>query len=162
MYRLPYLRYKIPDTPLFSQAMYNSSFYLHHPLTGEKYGDFCLPRVWVSSSTKKISALHHGGLRLEVEVRQFVPPIGEDATDDRSMHGAVARPMYAIPWAVADPDIETRNLGPIVDACIKPYIIKLLKPDDDLVWPVYQEALRLIGNDPTVSMSKLTGLSPPH
>jgi hypothetical protein len=97
-----------------------------------------------------ISALHHGGLRLEIEVRQFIPPVGEDATDDRSMHGTIARPMYAIPWAVADPDIEARNLGPIVDRYIKPYIINLLKPGDDLVWPVYQEALRLM---PTVRMS---------
>ncbi|KAK0644621.1 hypothetical protein B0T16DRAFT_332374 [Cercophora newfieldiana] len=142
--QLPCLRYKIPDTPLFRHAMYNSPFYLDHPLLGDRYGDFHLQKTWVSSRTKTLSALHHGGLRLEVEVRQYLPPGEEDATDDRSMHGLAARPMYTIPWAVADADIETRNLGTVVDRYIESYVVNLLKPGDDLVWPVYQEALRLM------------------
>jgi hypothetical protein len=130
--------------------MYNSPFYIDHPLVGDRYGDFYIRRAWVSSVTKVISALHHGGLRLEVEVKQFTPPLAENATDDRSVHGAVARPMYAIPWAVADPEIELRKLEPSVDRSIDLYLSQLLRRTDRLVWPVYQEAKRLMHEPHTV------------
>ncbi|KAK0744710.1 hypothetical protein B0T21DRAFT_344874 [Apiosordaria backusii] len=147
IYHLPCIRYELPDSPLFKYAIYNSRFYANYHLVGYRYVDFYIPKAWLPGvPTKILSVIHHGGLRLDITVRQFAPPHNHDksATDDRSMYGAIARPMYAIPWAVADPDVESRNIGRLVDAYIKPYTFNLLKPEDDLVWPVYQEALRLV------------------
>ncbi|KAK3897169.1 hypothetical protein C8A05DRAFT_20010 [Staphylotrichum tortipilum] len=144
IYSLSCHRVNLPDTPLFRVAMYNAPFYRKHHLVGNDYGDFRVPRVWTSHITKTLRALHHGGLLLNIKVRPFQPPYEEGATDDRGIPGNAARPMYDIPWAIVDPEMVTRDLHAFTDHWIESYIKNLLKPSDDLVWPVYQEAAQLM------------------
>src|SRR5690606_23328672 len=72
-----------------------------------------------------------------IEVREFVPPA--EAAGDVDLKG---RPMYAVPWAIADPDAVVAAMDEYIDRAIVRYMEEYLDHSDPLVWNVFQMAYR--------------------
>jgi hypothetical protein len=79
---------------------------------------------------------------LRIEVREFPPPDEELATDDKGIFGTYGRPMYTIPWAAADPDIELQKLEEAINPFVTIYTACILDDTDHLVWDVFEMAMR--------------------
>ena len=127
---------------LFRTGSWNDPFEADHPMVGKQYGDFYLPRQWVSPNTKVLNITQHRGLVVSIVVREFMPP-DEYVTDDKGLWNGIGRSVYAIPWAVEDPEVELQKLHKLVDNSVGQYLESFLDDTDPLIWNVYREALRL-------------------
>ena len=137
MSRLPCLRYMVTDSTLFRTGLDYMPFYRSHPMIGPNYGDFHLSRRW-TSSTPKILCLGQlqGPMHLKVELREFVPPVHYTDVDLKG------RPMYAMPWAIADPDAVVVALNNYIDRGVTQYLYEYLDDTNTLVWDIFQQAYR--------------------
>jgi hypothetical protein len=66
-----------------------------------------------------------------------VPP--PDGQGDYDLKG---RPMYAVPWAIADPDAVVAAMEEYIDQAIVLYMDEYLDNSDPLVWDIFQMAYR--------------------
>lgn len=137
MSKLPCLRYMITDSTLFRTGLDYMPFYYTHPMIGPHYGDFHLERTWTMSKPKVLCLGQVGAMHLKVEVREFVPP--PDGQGDYDLKG---RPMYAVPWAIADPDAVVAAMEEYIDQAIVLYMDEYLDHSDPLVWDIFQMAYR--------------------
>ncbi|KAK4198103.1 hypothetical protein QBC40DRAFT_96107 [Triangularia verruculosa] len=136
MSRLPCLRYMVTDTILFRTGLDYMPFYRNHPMIGPNYGDFHLERQWVPGPSKYLCLGQIGSMSFTVELKQFVPPAN---SGDLDLKG---RPMYAVPWAVADPEAVVQSINEYIDRGITRYMDAYLDEYDELVWGIFQAAYR--------------------
>jgi hypothetical protein len=76
-----------------------------------------------------------GSLHIKVELREFLPPA---RTTDVDLKG---RPMYAVPWAIADPDAVVESMTEYIDRSTTAYMSEYLD-ESPLVWNIFQAAYR--------------------
>jgi hypothetical protein len=50
--------------------------------------------------------------------------------------------MYAVPWAIADPDAVVEAITEYIDQAITRYMTAYLDDTDPLVWNIFQAAYR--------------------
>ncbi|KAK3989622.1 hypothetical protein QBC44DRAFT_241205 [Cladorrhinum sp. PSN332] len=136
MSRLPCLRYMVTDTTLFRTALDYMAFYRAHPMIGSEYGDFHLERQWTDAPSKFLCLGQIGTMNFQVELKQFVPPANNSDVDLKG------RPMYAVPWAVADPEAVVEAITAYIDRGITRYMDAYLDDTDELVWGIFQAAYR--------------------
>lgn len=136
MSRLPCLRYMVTDSTLFRTSLDYMPFYKAHPMIGPQHGDFHLERRWTGSAFKVLCLGQlQVPLHFKVELRQFVPP----ANNDLDLKG---RPMYAVPWAVADADAVVIAINNYIDRGVTQYLYEYLDDTNGLVWDIFQQAYR--------------------
>ncbi|KAK5658454.1 hypothetical protein OQA88_1843 [Cercophora sp. LCS_1] len=136
MSRLPCLRYMVTDSTLFRTGLDYMPFYKSHPMIGPHHGDFHLQRQWTDSPSKTLCLGQlQGPLSFQVELKEFVPPVSSDV----DLKG---RPMYAVPWAVADPDAVVVAMNNYMDRGITQYMYEYLDDTNSLVWDIFQQAYR--------------------
>lgn len=136
MSRLPCLRYMVTDSTLFRTSLDYMPFYKAHPMVGPQHGDFHLERRWTGSASKVLCLGQlQVPLHFKVELRQFVPP----ANNDLDLKG---RPMYAVPWAVADPDAVVIAINNYIDRGVTQYLYEYLDDTNGLVWDIFEQAYR--------------------
>lgn len=136
MSRLPCLRYMVTDSKLFRTGLDYMPFYRSHPMEGPHYGDFHLERQWTDATPKFLCLGQVGAMHIKVELKEFIPPPN---TKDVDLKG---RPMYAVPWAVADPDAVVEAITEYIDRAITRYMAEYLDDTDPLVWNIFQAAYR--------------------
>jgi len=134
--RLPCLRYKLSDSILFRTGLNYMEFYKAHPMFGPKYGDFHMEKQWIPGSGKFLCLSQDRGTFLRIELKQFVPPHDPTALDLKG------RPMYAVNWAIPDPDAATEALNEFIDASLGCYLDAVLDGMDTLVMDVFHAAIR--------------------
>ena len=127
----------VTDSTLFRTSLDYMAFYKSHPMIGPHHGDFHLERQWTASSSKFLCLGQlQGPMSFQVELREFVPPPN---TTDVDLKG---RPMYAVPWAVADPDAVVLAMNDYIDRSTTQYLYEHLDDTDGLVWDIFQQAYR--------------------
>ncbi|KAK4155269.1 hypothetical protein C8A00DRAFT_13670 [Chaetomidium leptoderma] len=136
MSRLPCLRYMVTDSTLFRTGLAYMPFYRTHPMDGPHYGDFHLERQWTNTPSKFLCLGQVGSMHIKVELREFAPPAN---TRDLDLKG---RPMYAVPWAVTDPDAVVEAITEYIDRAITQYMADYLDDTDPIVWDIFQAAYR--------------------
>jgi hypothetical protein len=136
MSRLPCLRYMVTDSTLFRTGLDYMAFYRAHPMIGPHHGDFHLERQWTDAPLKILCLGQLGSMHVKIELRQFVPPAN---TKDVDLKG---RPMYAVPWAIADPDAVAQAITEYIDRGVWRYMAAYLDDTDPLVWNIFQAAYR--------------------
>jgi hypothetical protein len=136
MSRLPCLRYKISDSTLFRTGLDYMPFYKKHPMTGPSYGDFHIKQQWTGAQSKFLCLGQLGSSSFQVEVEEFVPP------DDQSDVDLKGRPIYAVPWAISDPDTAMAAMNEYIDNNIGNYMEAYLDDSDTLVWDIFHAAYR--------------------
>ncbi|KAL2197003.1 hypothetical protein P885DRAFT_68900 [Corynascus similis CBS 632.67] len=136
MSRLPCLRYMVTDSTLFRTGLDYMPFYRTHPMVGPRYGDFHLERQWTDSPPKILCLGQVGAMHLKIELREFVPPADSNDVDLKG------RPMYAVPWAIADPDAVVEAIKEYIERAITAYMAAYLDDTDPLVWNIFQAAYR--------------------
>ncbi|KAF1994401.1 Clavaminate synthase-like protein [Amniculicola lignicola CBS 123094] len=137
MSRLPCLRYKVTESVLHRTGLDYMAFYKAHPMVGPKFGDFYMAKDWTNAPTRFLDITQDRGTILQLEVREFRPPVEPGALDLKG------RSMYAIPWAIADADVAVESINEFLDASVGPYLDHLLDDSNHLVWDVFHSALRL-------------------
>jgi len=75
-------------------------------------------------------------MHLKIELREFVPPADSNDVDLKG------RPMYAVPWAIADPDAVVEAIKEYIERAITAYMAAYLDDTDPLVWNIFQAAYR--------------------
>jgi len=96
-------------------------FYKAHPMVGKTYGDFHLEnRRWTGTTPRYIYLGQNWGTFLQLELHEFIPPVDEYAVDLKG------RSMYAVPWAILDPEAATEAFNSYVDENITNYIRRVL------------------------------------
>jgi hypothetical protein len=109
-------------------------FYRDHPMLGPKYGDFHVEKQW-TRAMPKILCLHQGwNAFLQLEIHEFVPPIDDHPVDLKG------RSMYAVPWAIKDPDAATTAVNEYIDNNIQNYMQSILSRTDRLLWNIFDAA----------------------
>jgi len=137
MSRLPCLRYMVTDSTLFRTGLDYMPFYRTHPMIGPKHGDFHIERQWTNSSMKILCVGQlQGPMSFQVELREFPPPANPTDVDLKG------RPMYAVPWAIADPDAVVQAMNEYIDRTITQYLYEYLDDTNHLVWDIFQQAYR--------------------
>ncbi|KAK3320449.1 hypothetical protein B0T19DRAFT_387052 [Cercophora scortea] len=137
MSRLPCLRYMITDSTLFRTGLDYMPFYRSHPMIGPHYGDFYLKRYWTNAQPQllRLGQLQ-GDANFQVELREFVPPPNSADVDLKG------RPMYKVPWAIADPDAAVIAINNYIERSIVRYLYEYLDDTDGFVWDIFQNAYR--------------------
>ncbi|KAL2185634.1 hypothetical protein L209DRAFT_766348 [Thermothelomyces heterothallicus CBS 203.75] len=136
MSRLPCLRYMVTDSTLFRTGLDYMPFYRTHPMAGPRYGDFHLERQWTDSPPKTLCLGQIGAIHVKIELRGFIPPANSNDVDLKG------RPMYAVPWAIADPEPVVEAITEYIDRVITAYMAAYLDDTDPLVWNIFQVAYR--------------------
>jgi hypothetical protein len=134
--RLPCLRYKLSDSTLFRTGLDYMAFYKSHPMIGPHYGDFHVEKQWISGPGRVLCLSQDRGSLLRIELKQFVPPHDPTALDLKG------RSMYAVNWAIADPDAVTEALNDFIDESLGCYLESILDGMDGLVWDIFHAAIR--------------------
>lgn len=127
---------------MFRSDVANKRFYSNHPFVGDRYGDFHLPKTWTAEATRKLHITQDRGLILEIDVRRFEPPPTDDL-DPAALEATDGRPIYAIPWAIPNPDSELHKLQFKVFGAVEQYLDVVLDDSDRVIWDVYHSAYRL-------------------
>ncbi|KAK3680898.1 hypothetical protein B0T22DRAFT_388678 [Podospora appendiculata] len=137
MSRLPCLRYMITDSTLFRTGLDYMPFYRSHPMIGPHHGDFHLARYWTNAQPQllRLGQLQ-GDTNFQVELREFVPSPGSTDVDLKG------RPMYKVPWAIADPDAAVLAINNYIERGITRYLYEYLDDTDGFVWDIFQNAYR--------------------
>jgi len=125
----------VTDSKLFRTGLDYMPFYRSHPMIGPEYGDFHLERSWTGSAPKTLRLGQLGAMNFQVELQEFVPPM----TSEVDLKG---RPMYAVPWAIADPDAVVASINDYIDRGVTAYLYEHLDDTDPLVWDIFQAAYR--------------------
>ncbi|KAK4238377.1 hypothetical protein C8A03DRAFT_43887 [Achaetomium macrosporum] len=136
MSRLPCLRYMVTDSTLFRTGLDYMPFYRDHLMVGPHYGDFHLERQWLDVASKFLCLGQIGTLHFKVELKRFVPP---PHSRDLDLKG---RPMYAVPWAIADPEAVVEAITEYIDRATRAYLAAYLDDTDALVWNIFEVAYR--------------------
>ncbi|KAH6621609.1 hypothetical protein B0J18DRAFT_445394 [Chaetomium sp. MPI-SDFR-AT-0129] len=136
MSRLPCLRYMVTDSTLFRTGLDYMPFYRSHPMVGPHYGDFHLERQWTDAQPKILCFGQVGSMHIKVELREFIPAAHRTDLDLKG------RPMYAVPWAIADADAVTQAITEYIERSITQYMAAYLDDTDPLVWNIFQAAYR--------------------
>ncbi|KAK4102453.1 Clavaminate synthase-like protein, partial [Parathielavia hyrcaniae] len=136
MSKLPCLRYMVTDSTLHRTGLDYMPFYRTHPMVGPQYGDFHLQRRWTDTPPKYLCLGQVGSLNFKLELREFVPPANSRDVDLKG------RPMYAVPWAVADPDAVVEAVHDYIERAITRYLAAYLDDTDPIVWNIFQAAYR--------------------
>jgi hypothetical protein len=126
----------VTDSTLFRTGLDYMAFYRAHPMIGPHHGDFHLERQWTDAPLKILCLGQLGSMHVKIELRQFVPPAN---TKDVDLKG---RPMYAVPWAIADPDAVAQAITEYIDRGVWRYMAAYLDDTDPLVWNIFQAAYR--------------------
>jgi len=127
----------VTDSTLFRTGLDYMPFYQSHPMAGPNHGDFHLERRWTDSPPKIVCLGQlQGPMSFQVELREFVPPANSTDVDLKG------RPMYATPWAVADPDAVVQAMNDYIDRGITQYLYEYLDDTNTLVWDIFQQAYR--------------------
>lgn len=105
-------------------------------MVGPHYGDFHLPKQWTEAPSKYLSLSQGRGAYFQLELNEFIPPIDPTAVD---LEG---RPMYAVPWVIADPDTACQAINTYIDESIGLYLDSILDDSDVLEWGVFHAAYR--------------------
>ena len=111
-------------------------------MIGPNYGDFCLKKSWVSPRTKVIDLTQNRGSVLHLELREFIPPDEQHATDTKGVHRN-GRNMYAIPWAIANADKATSSTEKFLDKSVKLYLDIMFLNTNRLVREVFRMAWKM-------------------
>lgn len=111
-------------------------FYKSHPMIGPRYGDFHIEKQWISDTSKTLCLSQDRGSFLRIELKQFVPPYDPTALDLKG------RSMYAVNWAIADPDAATEALNDFIGDSLGCYLESILDGMDGLVWDIFHVAIR--------------------
>ena len=138
MSRLPCLRYKITDSTLFRTGLDYMPFYRNHPMTGPAYGDFHLygEVQWTGAPSRFLSLGQLGGAHFEIELEEFTP------TSDLSDVDLKGRPIFAVPWAISDPEAAVVAMNQYIDDNLGAYLETYLDDSDSLVWDIFHAAYR--------------------
>ncbi|KAK3936613.1 hypothetical protein QBC46DRAFT_366801 [Diplogelasinospora grovesii] len=136
MSRLPCLRYMVTDSTLFRTGLDYMAFYKRHPMVGPHYGDFHIERRWTGAPPKILCLGQLGAMHFQVELQEFVPPVDHPDVDLKG------RPMYAVPWAIADPDAVVKAMNDYIERGLTHYMYAYLDDTDGLVWDIFQAAYR--------------------
>jgi len=99
----------VTDSTLFRTGLDYMSFYRSHPMVGPQYGDFHLQRHWTGAPSVYLCLGQLGSMNFQVELQEFVPPVGSTDVDLKG------RPMYAVPWAIVDPDAVVDAINNYID-----------------------------------------------
>jgi len=75
-------------------------------------------------------------MHLKVELHEFIPPANSADVDLKG------RPMYAVPWAIADPEVVVEAINNYIDRSITQYMYAYLDDCDGLIWDIFQAAYR--------------------
>lgn len=126
----------VTDSTLFRTGLDYMPFYRSHPMIGPHYGDFHLERQWTNAQPKMLCFGQVGSMHIKVELREFIPVAN---TTDVDLKG---RPMYAVPWAIADPDAVTQAITEYIERSVTQYMAAYLDDTDPLVWDIFQAAYR--------------------
>lgn len=126
----------VTDSTLFRTGLNYMPFYKTHPMIGPHYGDFHLDRQWTNAQSKFLCLGQVGSMHFQVELKQFVPPADSHDVDLKG------RPMYAVPWAIADPDAVVAAITEYIDRGIVRYMTAYLDDTDPLAWNIFQAAYR--------------------
>jgi hypothetical protein len=127
----------------------NVDYEAKYPLVGDRYGDFHSTKYWLSEETKIFEMSQGRGTVLRLKVREFEPP-DEPVTDSKGV-GGKGRKLFAIPWALTDPDSGIRSILEFINASCKPYVEQIIHKDDELAFDVFQMALNKVQGPRPVS-----------
>lgn len=134
--RLPCLRYKLSDSTLFRTGLDYMAFYKAHPMIGPYYGDFHIEKLWIDGPGRFLClGQGYDEKFLRIELKQFVPPHDPTALDLKG------RSMYAVNWAIPDPETVVEALNEFIDGSIGVYLVKMLGGMDGLVWDIFNAAM---------------------
>lgn len=111
-------------------------FYKDHPMIGAHYGDFHIDKQWVDGPGRILCLGQDRGSFLKIELKQFVPPRDPTALDLKG------RSMYAVNWAIANPDAVTEALNEFINDSLGLYLESILDGMDELVWDIFHVAIR--------------------
>lgn len=105
-------------------------------MVGPHYGDFHIEKQWIDGPGRILCLGQDRGNFLRIELKQFVPPHDPTALDLKK------RSMYAVNWAIADPDAVTEALNEFIDNSLGCYLESILDGMDGLVWDIFHAAIR--------------------
>jgi len=129
--KLPCLRYKLTDSTLFRTGLDYMPFYKVHPMVGDKYGDFHLEnRIWTRTTPRVLYLGQNWGTFLSLELHEFIPPADEVATDLKG------RSMYAVPWAIVDPNAAVEAFNEYINENVSNYM-KAILGHDSMAWNIF-------------------------
>lgn len=111
-------------------------FYKAHPLIGPHYGDFHLEKQWTRARSRYLALGQDYGVCFQLELDEFIPPIDPTAVDLKG------RSMYAVPWAIANPDAACQAINTYLDQSIGLYLDSILDDSDVLEWEIFHVAYR--------------------
>ena len=111
-------------------------FYQAHPLTGPKYGDFHIDKQWLDAPGTFLCLGQDRGSFLRIELKQFHPPHDPTALDSKR------RPMYAVNWAITDPDAVTEALNDFIDESLGCYLESILAGINGIILDIFEAAIR--------------------
>lgn len=112
------------------------AFYKSHPMTGARYGDFHVQKQWLDQPSRILYLSQDRGSMLGIELKRFAPPNDPTALDLKG------RWMYAVNWAIADPDAVTELLNDFIDESLGSYLQSVLDGMNELVLDVFNAAIR--------------------
>jgi hypothetical protein len=107
-------------------------------MVGLTYGDFHISRRWAGTETRVLEVAQDSNVILPLKIRQFVPSSEELVSVDTR-----GNKMYAIPWAIANPDEATKFVNEYIERTKEAYMETLLDDSNRFVWDVFHWALRL-------------------
>lgn len=106
-------------------------------MIGPCYGDFHLEKQWTNRPPKHLCLSQPGSMGyVKIELREFIPPADSDDVDLKG------RPMYAAPWAIADPEPVVEAIWKYIEENITAYMDAYLDDSDPLVWNIFHAAYR--------------------
>lgn len=105
-------------------------------MSGPYYGDFHLEKQWTQAPTRYLSLSQDRGVSFQLELHEFIPPIDPTAVDLKG------RSMYAVSWAIANPDAACRAINAYIDESIGLYLDSILDDSDALEWQIFHAAYR--------------------
>jgi hypothetical protein len=134
----------------------NDSFENKHPLTGPRFGDFHLQKIWTNSEIRIFDMSQGRGPVLHLEVRQFSPPTEpEEQRNDNKGRGGKGRDYYSIPWAVADLRTAIKQIYRFIDDSVPKYIAGAVGSSNLLLSWMFKEAHRLAFSSQPVSQKEM-------
>jgi hypothetical protein len=124
------------DSTLFRTAFDFVPFYKAHPLVGKAYGDFHIEKEWTGARPRILNLGQDWSDPLQLKLDEFVPPADPSSVDVKG------RSMYAVPWAIANPDAAVVALNSYIDKTIGRYMDLFLDDSNAFEWDIFHAAYR--------------------
>jgi hypothetical protein len=105
-------------------------------MVGSRYGDFLVGKKWINRRSEVLYIGQDLDTSFQLELWNFVPPHDPDAIDVKG------RSMYAVPWAIKDPDRAVLCIDSYVNDTLNVYLSRYLDPLDSIIWSVFEAARR--------------------